>query len=56
MKAPPIKNLALWLLAIFVVYAILTAPISAADMIGSAWDVVSNSVENIAIFFDELLQ
>lgn len=55
MKAPPIKNIVLWLIAIFMVYAILTAPEAAAEIIGSTWDVVETSARNVGIFFDRLL-
>lgn len=55
MKAPPVKNVVLWLIAIFMVYAILTAPEAAAGIIGGTWDVVETSVSNIGIFFDRLL-
>lgn len=55
MKTPPIKNIVLWLIVIFLVYAILTQPTSAADMVGGAWDVVAESAKNVATFFDELI-
>lgn len=55
MNTPPIKKIVLWLLTIFLIYAILTSPDDAANIVGSAWDVVANGVKNVAIFFDSLL-
>ena len=52
---PPIKKIVLWLIVIFLLYAILTSPQSAADIFGSAWDVIANGVQNIGSFFDTLL-
>ena len=52
---PPIKKIVLWLLVIFLLYAILTSPDDAAEIFGSAWDVIANGVTNIAEFFDSLL-
>ena len=55
MNTSPIKKIVLWLLTIFLIYAILTSPDAAANIVGSAWDVVANGVKNVAIFFDSLL-
>ena len=56
MNAPPIKKIVLWLVTIFLLYANLTSPTDAADMVGSAWDILANGVENIGQFFDSLIQ
>ncbi|GAB4078040.1 hypothetical protein [Nostocoides australiense] len=56
MSMPPIKKIVLWLLVIFLLYAILTSPDSAADIVDSAWDIVRNGVRNIFEFFDALLR
>jgi hypothetical protein len=53
---PPIKKIVLWLVVIFLLYAILTSPTEAASIFGSAWDVVTNGVSNIGEFFDSLLK
>ena len=53
---PPVKKIVMWLLVIFLLYAILTSPISAADIFNSVWDIITNGVENIARFFDSLLR
>lgn len=52
---PPIKKIVMWLLVIFLLYAIVTSPSQAADIFGAAWEVVSNGVQNIAAFFDNLI-
>jgi cell shape-determining protein MreC len=56
MSMPPIKKIVLWLIVIFLLYAILTSPSDAADIVDSAWDVVRNGVQNIFDFFDALLR
>ena len=53
---PPIKKIVMWLLVVFLLYAILTSPTQAADIFGSAWEVISNGVRNIAAFFDTLIR
>lgn len=52
---PPIKKIVMWLVVVFLVYAILTSPESAAGIFRSAWEVVANGVTNIGAFFDSLL-
>ena len=52
---PPVKKIVIWLVVIFLLYAILTSPGDAADMVGSAWDVLANGVRNIGVFFDFLI-
>ncbi len=53
---PPVKKIVVWLLVVFLLYAILTSPDSAASIFGSAWDVIANGVTNIGRFFDSLLR
>jgi hypothetical protein len=52
---PPVKKMVLWLLVIFLGYAIITAPSDAASIVDTAWDIVRSGVENIASFFDSLI-
>lgn len=52
---PPIKKIVMWLIVIFLLYAIVTSPSDAADIVGSAWDIVRNGVTNIFEFFDNLI-
>lgn len=53
---PPVKKIVMWLLVIFMLYAILTSPNSAADIVGNVWDILANGVTNIFRFFDSLLR
>ena len=53
---PPIKKIVMWLVVIFLIYAIVTSPQDAADIFGSAWQIVVSGVQNIASFFDSLLR
>ena len=53
---PPIKKIVTWILVIFLLYAILTNPDAAADIVGSAWDIIYSGLQNIFSFFNELLQ
>lgn len=55
MNAPPIKKIVLWLLTIFLLYAIFTSPSEAASIVDSTWEVLSNGVRNIGRFFDSLM-
>ena len=42
---PPIKKIVLWLVVIFLLYAIFTAPTEAANMFQAAWDFTVNAVQ-----------
>lgn len=53
---PPIKKIVTWILVIFFLYAILTNPSAAADIVGSIWDIIESGVRNIFSFFNELLR
>ncbi len=53
---PPVKKIILWLLVIFVLYAIFVSPAEAAAMVGNVWDILANGVKNVAKFFDALIR
>jgi hypothetical protein len=53
---PPVKKIAMWLVVIFLLYAVITSPRDAADIFTSAWDVLVGGVRNIAAFFDSLIR
>ena len=55
MNTPPIKKIVLWLLAICLLSAIPPSPNEAANIVGSAWEVIANGVGNIGRFFDSLI-
>ena len=52
---PPIKKIVLWLVVVFLLYAIFTSPTEAADMFSAAWDIIVDGVSNVASFFDSLI-
>ncbi|MEI2774386.1 MAG: hypothetical protein V9G19_00120 [Tetrasphaera sp.] len=56
MNSPPIKKIVLWLIVIFLLYAIFTNPRDAADIVGTAWNIIAKAVRNIFEFFDALLR
>jgi hypothetical protein len=51
----PIKKIVMWLVVIFLLYAIFTAPTEAASMFRAAWDFTVNAVSNVASFFTSLI-
>ncbi|MEO7070665.1 MAG: hypothetical protein ABI131_09270 [Nostocoides sp.] len=52
---PPVRKIIMWLLVIFMLYAILHSPTEASNIIGNLWDILRNGVTNIFTFFDSLL-
>ncbi len=53
---PPVKKIVMWLVVVFLLYAILTAPSDAANIFSTTWNVIVNAVENVFIFFDQLIR
>lgn len=56
MTMPPIKKIFMWLVLIFVLYAILTSPTEAASIGSSIGSILKNGIQNIFTFFDSLLR
>lgn len=52
---PTVKKVLHWLVWGFVVYAIITNPDRAADIVGAVWDILSQGFLNIGRFFNNLL-
>lgn len=52
---PAIKKIFTWIFWIFVLWAILTSPNRAADLVLTVWDIIMAGVNAIATFFDRLL-
>lgn len=50
-----VKKPVLWTLLAFFVYAIVTSPGQAADVIHSTWDIIVEGVRSMGNFFDALL-
>jgi len=49
-----VKLILTWILVIFLVYAIVTKPDRAADVVESVWSFLAGSVEGFGRFFEEL--
>lgn len=52
---PAVKQIVLWLVVVFVAYAVYKNPTSAANLLGSAWDLLTSAVRSIFSFFDGIL-
>lgn len=53
---PPIaKKVLFWLAMGFLLYAIITNPDRAADIVRAVWDIISQGFLNIGRFFNRLL-
>lgn len=52
---PRVRKILLWLLLAFFVYAIVTSPTQAADIVETAWDIILQAFRGIGGFFDALL-
>jgi hypothetical protein len=50
-----IKVILIWLLFGFLVYAIITSPDRAADIVQASWDVIAEGFRNIGRFFQSLM-
>ena len=49
------RQIILFLVLIFVIYAIYTSPAKSADAVHAAWNVLVNAVNAIFRFFDALI-
>lgn len=52
---PKVKTALIWILVIFAVYAIITSPTKAADILTGVLDVIVNAFSSIGEFFGSLL-
>lgn len=50
-----VKKVLLWLVFGFLLYAIITSPDRAADIVRGVWDVIAQGFVNIFRFFNTLL-
>ncbi len=50
-----IKRILLWLVFGFLIYAIITSPDRAADIVQSVWDIIADGFRNIGQFFEALI-
>ena len=51
-----IKRILVWLLFGFIVYAIITSPDRAADIVQAVWDIIAEGFRNIGRFFSSLIE
>ena len=50
-----VKKPLLWTLLAFFIYAIVTSPSQAADILQTVWDIILQGFKSIGSFFDALL-
>ena len=53
---PKLKTLLIWIVAIFLVYAIVTSPDRAADLVRALWDIVVSAFTSFGTFFTNLTE
>ncbi|HET7475693.1 MAG TPA: hypothetical protein VFJ97_06660 [Dermatophilaceae bacterium] len=51
-----VKRVLLWLLVAFAIYAIVTSPEQAAQIVRTVWDIILAAFRAIGSFFDALLR
>ncbi len=49
------KRVLLWLLFCFVIYAVVTSPDRAADIVVAIWDLIADGFRSIGQFFEALV-
>ena len=55
-RAIKLLAILIWLLFGFLVYAIITSPDRAADIVQAVWDIIAQEFTNIGQFFQSLLE
>jgi hypothetical protein len=50
-----VKKIILWTLVAFFVYAVITSPSQAANIVQGAWNIIVQAVSSIASFFNAIL-
>lgn len=50
-----VKSIFTWIFWIFVLYAVLTSPNRAADLVVTVWEILVTGFNSIGAFFDRLL-
>ena len=53
---PKIKTALFWIIAIFLVYAVVTSPDRAADLVKALWDLIVSAFTSFATFFRSLTE
>jgi hypothetical protein len=50
-----VKKIVLWTVVAFFIYAVITSPTQAANIVQGAWSIVVLASKNIAAFFNNIL-
>lgn len=50
------KLILIWALVIFAIYAVVTSPDRAADIVQASWDIVLDGFRSIGRFFQALME
>lgn len=50
-----VKKIVLWTVVAFFIYAVITSPGQAANIVQAAWDLIVLAFQNIGSFFNALL-
>jgi hypothetical protein len=50
-----VKKIVLWTLVAFFIYAVITSPNQAANIVQGAWNIIVHGVSSIAAFFNNIL-
>lgn len=50
-----VKKIIMWLIFGFLIYAIITSPDRAADIVRGVWDIIATGFSNIFRFFRSLM-
>ncbi|GCE75786.1 hypothetical protein [Cellulomonas biazotea] len=53
---PKLKTVLIWIVAIFLVYAIVTSPDRAADLVRALWDMITGAFTSFGTFFSGLTE
>jgi hypothetical protein len=51
-----VKKIIVFILVAFAIYAVITSPEKAADIVKTIWDLIWSAILSIADFFDALLR
>ncbi|HZY00457.1 MAG TPA: hypothetical protein VFE92_13355 [Dermatophilaceae bacterium] len=50
-----VKKIVLWTVVAFFIYAVITSPTQAANIVQGAWNIIVHGVSSIAAFFNSIL-
>lgn len=50
-----VKKIVLWTVGAFFIYAVITSPSQAANIVQGAWNIIVQGTKNLAAFFNDIL-